>query len=402
MKHNIYRSQLIKIVFVSLVCFIACNEFDEPGLINEPTMIYAQDPVINGIQPSGSAVAGVREITILGSNFAGSNVDTNWVFIGGEAANIKDVSENEIVVYRPVVYGDDIDISVVVPNALGVAKASDYKIEEAIEDFGDFTREPFDLMAIAVDENENLYVASRRRVLQLSSDGIDLIQIASLSSRFAKITDMKFGPGGLLYTAVSRREFYTIDVNTGEATEIHKFSKNTDKFDFDVNGNIYSGRRDGIFVLKPDFTETETGLYDGISIREIRVFNNYLYVATAKKLSRNQILDSNGLLGSEEVVADLETDSEFSNTEFNSFNFDIDGMIVLAIQGHSDYSLFVFEGDGSIMPYYQAHILPRSIEQIIYGRGRYMYLNRGSLDTDSVRVYRMGMEKIGAPYNGRQ
>ena len=31
-----------------------------------------------------------------------------------------------------------------------------------------------------------------------------------------------------------------------------------------------------------------------------------------------------------------------------------------------------------------------------------MYLSRGSLEADSIRFYKMGMEHNGAPYLGRQ
>ena len=229
--------------FTALIC--SCNEFDEPGLINNPDQIFSKSPVITSVNPAGVAVAGVREIEIIGSNFAVDEKDTNWIFIGGEPADVKSVSENKIVVYRPAAFGDDIGITVVIPNALNVAQVLDYKIEDPIEEFGDFTRENYDLMSLAVDADENLFVATRRKVLKLSSDGINLTTLVSLGSTFAKITDLKFGYNSLLYAAVSKKDKYVIDPVTGEEQKYVTLSRNTEKLDFDQNGNLYTGKRDG-------------------------------------------------------------------------------------------------------------------------------------------------------------
>lgn len=398
------KSRLLHLCYILslIVIFAGCNNFDEPDVINNTNQTYPENPQITGIIPSDSAIAGVREIQILGHNFAVNGSDTNWVFIGGEPALIKSVTADKIIVHRPSASGDDMTIAVVIPSALGTAQLNNYKIEEPISEFGDFSRENYDLMAIEVDQNENLYIASRRRILHLTSDGVYLTQLLSLGSKFAGITDIKLGPGGLLYVLTGDKELYTLNLESGADEIYSKFSQDAERFDFDVNNNIYGGYKRGLFVIKSDKTESSTGYYSGVNILEVRVVGNYVYVLTADKLSRNPILDSDGAVGETEVVVNLDSQSDLQNCEFKSVNFSASGDVLFAIRGHNRYSLFILE-EGSLNPFYAIDIIPQTVDQIIWGSGRYLYLNRGiTLERDSVRLYRMGMESLGSPYNGRQ
>jgi hypothetical protein len=125
---------VLYILFTSLI--YQCNEYEEPGMINTPTIDYADNPVISSISPSEIAVAGVRYITINGENFAHSGgQDTTKVFIGGERVTAESISDNVIVANRPVAYGDDLMIRVVVSKALDIAGVDGYEVEIPIEDF---------------------------------------------------------------------------------------------------------------------------------------------------------------------------------------------------------------------------------------------------------------------------
>lgn len=401
MKHKKISAHYLSILIIASLFLSACYEYEKPPEINTPTLDYSGNPLINHIEPGDSAVAGVREISIVGQNFAVDGNDTNWVFIGGEPALIKSISSERIVVHRPPIFGDNIDINVIIPTALATAKVSNYKIEEPVVQYGDFQYEAYDLMDIEVDEQENLYIATRRKLIKLASNGIDITEVGSYGSDFAKITDLKFGPEGYLYVLVGDNEIFRIDISTGIEEEYFVIPENTDVFDFDETGNIYAGRRDGIFVINPDKNVTSTGRYDGIPIIEVRVFDNYLYVSSASALYRNQILDNTGSLGDDQLVVDLDQTSEFQSTDISSFNIDENGSIYFCLKSHPKYSIFILENDGSLSPYYKANILPLRVDNIIWGNDRYVYLNRGTQPRDSVRLYRMGMDKAGAPNIGR-
>ena len=364
MKKKIFY-YIICLFFISL--FTSCTHFDNPAEINNQDQGYSKDPVISNISPADSAVAGVREIVINGQNFSVDGKDTNWVYIGGKAAEIKSVSPTQIVVYRPVTFGNSLDINVVIPSALSVAKVPQYKIEEPVAAFSDFSYQHYALTAFDIDNQENIYVGTHRSLFKLAPNGIDLNEIAGSSvfgSAFNNFSDLKFGPGGFLYALVGKKDIYQINAATGENTKYITLPENSDKLDFDANQNIYTGRRDGIIVVNPDMTVSVTGKYDNIPIVEVRVLNGYLYTATRFILFRNQILDSKGSLGDDETVTDISSNPGFTNCEITSFNMDNQGMIILCIKNHPKYSLFVIENDGSVNPFYKADILPQNIEQI--------------------------------------
>jgi len=148
-------------------------------------------------------------------------------------------------------------------------------------------------------------------------------------------------------------------------------------------------------------TVVSTGHYTGITIVEVRVFNNHLYIADSKNIWRN-IINTDGTLGPDESLVNLNDISELDTCIISSFNIDIDGRIFLCIQEHSRYSLFVLESSVSVTQFYVDNILPLNVKQILWGyNSRYMYLNRSRMITSGMRVHQIGMDKVGAPNYGR-
>lgn len=402
---------IIHICYLSLlILFNSCDQFDAPNKINDPPPL-TEGPVINSITPSDSAIAGVREITITGANFAANGTDTNWVFVGNEPVIIKSVTQNEIVIYRPPVFGDALNISVTVPMVPSQpASVSNYKLEEPVVQFGDFSLIAREFSVMELDKNDFLWINAGRYIYRVTSDGLNdtlFLGQGDLSSAFSNTSDLKFGPGGFLYIAIrSRRDIYRVDPNIGGTPELYiTIPENTEKMDFDANGNIYTGDREGIFIVRSTDKKIfeERNHYADLNIVEIRIVNNYLYLADNKNLYRNTIININDslTLGDDELLVNLNNTS-FNTCEISSFNIALDGTIYLCLKNHPQYSLFVLESDGSLTPFYRDDILPLSVDQIIWGNGKYLYLNRASLGQSiAERVYRMGMGKDGAPYFGR-
>lgn len=401
------NKNLVKYLFSSVILvlffLISCTKYEEPGLINDPNKTYSKSPVVTGVIPPDSAIAGVREITIVGSDFATGNGDTNWVYIGGKPAKIKSVAPDRIVIYRPALaddkYGKPINISVTIPTALGTAKINNYKIERPVIRYGNFNTFTYNLFAVEVDKQENLYIATRRLIIKY--DGLDLTQSPQLSNDFAKITDLKFGPGGYLYMPIDKADIYRMDVSTWKTEKYVTLPNVTSKLDFDDKGNLYTAKANGIYVVNPDKNIIATQRLDGITIVELRVYNGYVYAASSSALYKIQILDGKGTLGETQPIVDIKSIPSLSGSDISSFTIGSDGTIYLCLKNHPDYSIFVLENDGSVTPFYVDNILPQRVDQIIWGNSRYVYLNRGTLLRDSVRVYKMGMDKNGAPYLGR-
>ncbi len=383
--------------------FYGCTEYKEPALINNPNRTYSTDPVVSGVIPPDSAIAGVREITVLGNNFLPETGETLWVYIGGKQALIKNISSDRIIVHRPALkddkYGIPVHISVVKTNALGTAKITNYKVEKPFIRYGNFSNYIYNLFAIEVDKQENLYIATRRRIIKF--DGFDLIESPQLSNDFAKITDLKFGPGGFLYVLIEKADIYRVDVNTWKPEKFITLPNVVSRLDFDANGNLYAAKDKSIYVVNPDKTIFHTQKLDGVNVVELRVYNNNIYAASRTSLYKIPLIDKNGNLGEVVQILNLQGIQSLSNCEITSFTISQEGTFYMCLKNHPKYSLFVLENDGSVTPFYADNILPPLINQITWGNGRFVYLNRGTLVRDSVRVYKMGMDRIGATYLGR-
>jgi hypothetical protein len=106
----------------------------------------------------------------------------------------------------------------------------------------------------------------------------------------------------------------------------------------------------------------------------------------------------------------VNTNSGLNNCYISSFAIDEFGNIYMCLRNHQKYSLFVREADGSVTPFYtDENILPNTVEKLIWGNSRYLYLSSSSLHalgstlTDAPgRIYRMAMDRNGAPYQGRK
>jgi hypothetical protein len=170
--------------------------------------------------------------------------------------------------------------------------------------------------------------------------------------------------------------------------------------DFNTNGNIYAGKTNQLYLVKTDTSVTPVGDYSGITFIEIRVINGYVYVADSTSLYRSAI-NPDGTLGNKEGLFNVTTPVNLSPRRISSFNIATDGKIYLSLMSDPKYSVFILE-NGTIIPFYMESILPFTVDQMIWGNGRYLYLSRGkSLTSTFVRFYRIGMGKNGAPYNGR-
>jgi len=199
-------------------------------------------------------------------------------------------------------------------------------------------------------------------------------------------------------------------------------ANNASKFDFDENGNIYTGKSNGLFLVKPDGTNSSVGDYSGTNtFGDIRVIkdagnNKFVYALNGVTASANQKftqlykspINSDGTVGNKQLVYDISIDADFSGCTISSFAVKSDGTVLLSLytgsatNGKQNYSLFVLENNGSLTPYYEEKtILPVGIDQLIWGSGQSLYLSKGKTNTSSTRFFRMGMEQNGAPYTGR-
>ncbi|MGD0591660.1 MAG: hypothetical protein ABSA44_12825 [Bacteroidota bacterium] len=422
MKRKIIFYFVFGLFILMLVVLSACNNFSTPPTMWDPNRSYATGSVITGVLPANSALAGVREISIIGK--FSSKLDSNWIYFGSEQAIIKRMSAaaDTLVVYRPVISGA-LTINAVILQADSVGKFS-YNLESPISS-SDLTGIPTGIVGV-MEANKNgtaggdtLWIASTGYITMLKPNGIDLIpykdtsyfktKINNKATDFVKaFSDMKFGPHGFLYaTFAGSKSIYQLDTASATPIAYVTFSAaySSSVFDFNSNGDIYfNGSKSGLILIKQGSTTpvvVGSADYAGTTFVGIRIYNGYVYAADATSLFRSPI-NPDGTVGSKQPVVNIAADTSLRGCTVSSFNFASDGTVLVSLLGNANYSLYILE-NGSLLPYYYNNILPTGISQLIWGGGRYLYL-RSSTATS---LYKIGMAKedntplLGAPYLGR-
>jgi hypothetical protein len=428
----------ISLILIIPILFNACEKFEDTSSIYKSEPASTNAPSITGIVPANIAAAGVREIKIVGQNLLGVNVNdtTSWIFVGGTAPKIKEIADDHITIYRPALpsnkYDKDIYINVTNPEAISISSSVAYKVESTGLFVQDFSFGTASYIAFESDKDDNLYILGDNRNLffvSYSGAGTPPTQLGGILPTSIKNTsDMKFGPGPdklNLYFAVGTKDIYRAradSVVTSKApTSIIATlpgSGTASKIDFDANGNLYAGGKNGIYFVKRNadnsFGDILSCGYEGLNLKGIFVSKEYVYVADSIHVWKS-LISADGTLGEKTELVNIKNNSELSSLLISSFVIDENNSIYLCIKGHPNYSLFLVESAQVITPYYEdANIIPgQNTEKLIWGSGRNLYLTKGSVyladgktrksGSDQInRVYRLYMDKNGAAYNGRK
>lgn len=419
MKWNEIKNKIILLASF-LFIILGCENKITYEPVWDPDKQGAPDPVIYNVQPD-SAFGGVMEINLFGENFA-PEINRNFVYFGRISAVVKAASANQLTVIRPIDLSDTVTIYLSVRDAYQSTKFGPYKLEEGIIEVGE---ELGRVYSIAIDSSENLYVhrMNDKKIYKITPDGeqseYGTFTEASTSSA------MRMGPGGYLYlqrstgTGDGFKRLYRIAPGGGEAERFVKLSRSVKSFDFDQNGNIYSGGiNSGMFVIHSDKTFKKVGNYFDFDIRSIRVFEGYVYVAAGysgtdtllssdsttviavpagKGIWRSQILND-GSLSTVEPVFNWANSGSFSTSEINDITFSEEGDMYVATNNSNP--ILIIHSDGNTETLYEK-ILSGPTTHLVWGNGNYIYINRYGENDDVSGVDRVIMGKQGAPYYGR-
>jgi hypothetical protein len=375
---------IIIIVAALIVTETGCKyEVADPKWDSPP--VSSTTVTITGIVPS-QATPGVNVITILGTNLEGA-LDTNrttkhyyytdslnvprdtivydttlvynGVYFDNVQATILEISPTMIKVYRPNIVSNSCTIKIASDKALATVKYTPYRIDAVTESFCSFVGNP-PLGSICVGNGGFIYVTetTNKYLWKVAPDGSKTQLLAGNATNLVLTrvpTDARIGPGGNLY--------YFNNVSTG-AKEIHMvvlspassvkdslwftFSpvKNVICGDFDKNGYLYTGgRKSGVQVIRPDRSRRDEGGYANDTITSMRVFNDYLYLATGKGVWRHSILDTSKL-GAQELVLD-KTKGILTGYSIKAFSFSQDGT-KMYFGSDTQYPIVIAEDANSI------------------------------------------------------
>ncbi len=384
---------LIAAIWIVLASLTACN-YEDPTAIFDPDFTGAPTPEIISIDPSGEAVAGVTRIEITGRNFL-PNVNQNFVYFGAARGVVVAASTTQLTVISPLLIADALTIRVEVENAfLPAVYSQPYKLTPIATPYGNLGR----VRVITIDADNNLFASPSGSVVKVSPDGA-IAPYSTLS--FPTASTMRIGPEGFLY--VQRNEnirLYRVPVGGGTDAEFVRFPQAVSYFDFDANDNIFMGGERGLFVLPPGGAARAVGQYQTTPINAVRVFNGYVYIATAGVAAgvfRNQILSADGSLGNNEPVFDWSSAAGFSTFQISDITYAADGDLYIAAAAKDSNPILVVHPNASTEVLYPG-VLNFVVADFVWGNDEFLYVNH---DNDS-GVSRIAMGKLGAPYHGRE
>ncbi len=401
-------SSLFLLATLTLLQINGCKN-DYPPSLWDPNIDARPDPVITSIQPD-STFGGIGIITIIGKNFA-SDPKQNHVYFNGVKGEVLEASDTQLKVKVPNLYGDDITIKVRVEGALLFAEFAPYKLMRVWIEYSDFN-EYDDAFAMAVDKDENLYVSlaqdnkgKKKKIVKVTPDGT---RTDYASTTVDKASGMRVGPGGDLFYVNILQAVFRVPAGGGKDQIYKVLSGGVFDLDYDANGNMFlAGNSSKIFVLKPDKTVKVAAQYDKISFNAVRVYNNYVYLSGSYSGSdttqvqegiwRNEILNADGDLGANELVFDWH--KHFPQNNLLSMVIAEDGDIIIG--SDTPDPLIALHPDGSFEPVYPGVIDPPA-SIMVWGTGKFLYINRRSSDGAKKRILRVNMLKNSAPYYGRQ
>ncbi|MCX6121248.1 MAG: IPT/TIG domain-containing protein [Ignavibacteriales bacterium] len=346
---------------ISIVLLSGCvDNTIPPGWPPETNPVAS--PVITSISPADSAVGGVLDITINGSNF-GAAIDQCVVYFGTETGVMTSFTSNKIVARRPVTYGESVSTRVVVLLADDVAQKN-YKIKKVVSPFATFPGAALS-NTIASDNSGNIYLAftsvhdssnTNRVIRRLTPNGANpIVSDYALHPVGLTVSCMRVAPNGTIYLLMtgSGGEFHSIPPGGGSSTKLFGFQKNMLCFDFGQDGTIYAGgpidTKNAINIVPPGSTTFTAGpSYPKHIIRALRVFSNYVYVlAEVAKTDTINVqgvyrhLISGGSLGAQELVLAWSATGDYANSKFKDLTFSANGDIYIATDKNSDPILLV-------------------------------------------------------------
>lgn len=406
MKKYFYNKKIkyILSIFLIVLLITGCEEDYSPSLFEQippPTEL----PVINSVEPAQEALAGVTKITITGNNF--SNVpEYNMVFFNGAPSEILEASPNKLVVQAPNLVSDSVVIKVSVVGSDLFSNFYPYKLKPTIKEF--YTKfQDFEIPhAITVDNNSNVYVSLEGRGIKKINANEEMTDYAPKGAE-TFWNSLKFGTGLQIYAAKNLRGVWKVTEGQTPPNSPWIATPTGSKIidmDFDQNMNCWAvGNNNAIYKIPPGAVNTN----DVVSftflanIRSVRVFQNYLYVAGMKDSIEGvwRFPIENGNLGNSELYFNY-SDNIDKLTQINAITFAADGDLIVGTNKKVD-PILVIHPDGSNEILYPGVIIP-SVDVFYWGTDKFLYYTQIDQTTNKGKtIYRIDMQKQGAPYYGR-
>jgi hypothetical protein len=416
MKKIIYNRFLfsIAVLFSVLIYFTGCTDKGSPSLYQGiPSGPVGATPSISSINPPDLALAGVTEITITGTNFS-SVPSQNLVFFNGIAGSVTASSPTQLTVISPNIFGDTVEVKVAELNSELFSNSIFYKLNQAAEDLYPDSKSTFVLpFSITFDNVGNLYISATTNAVGTGIQKVnpdDLKGMTDYASKGAETfwNSMKFGPGGVLYTARSVRAIFQIPAGGGAPATFIVLKENASitQLDFDANHFLWAGgKADSVYRINVS-NKAYKGFATSGNVSALRVFDNYLYVAQRVDSLTTIVrypIDSNNDLGPAESYFDF-SGAYGANYLVNAIDFSADGDMYLGT--NLTNPIIIVHADKTSQPLYPSILKSAPAISFAWGNGNYLYYVRAKVtDINSnvlvpQTIVKLDLLKPGAPYYG--
>jgi hypothetical protein len=382
-----------RLVFASMLVLVGACDTGPGESLYDPDRGGAPDPVIETVDPAESALAGVDIITISGQNFS-SEADNNFVYFSGTRGEIMESSTTSISVLAPAQPADNAPIRVSVIGAENFSNSLPYRLEAAVESFGNIAgfEEPFGL---AGDDAGNLYAS-------MFSSGISagIIRFAPDGSRstFVQSTfkwdGLSIGPDGMLYAVRGVRAIFRFAEGSAQETwaVVPDNSVRLSAVTFDQSGNLWAGGPNAnIYRVAPDQSISEFA-FEG-DVTGLTATEEALY-ATATLDGDSGVwkftFDADGGVGAGTEYANVSSQFE---SEALSVVATADGELFVGTDAEDP--LILVGTDQSAEVFYPGILNPRAIS-LAWGPSSTLYMNQGRTAGSDPNLIKINTRREGS------
>ena len=380
-----------------LLGLAACDTDGTGGSIYDPNRPSGENPVLSGVSPSSSALAGVDIITITGENFSTTPED-NLVYFGSERATVISSTATEIRVLAPNTPTPSVQIRVSVLGAENFSNELGYALSPAVEVFGELARTevPF---GITSDDEGNLYVSLvveeiPRGIKRITPEGERSDYFAS-SSTWA---DLDFNDDELLHGVQNVQVVFRLPEGGGLGVwSIFQTSVSLTAITFDAQDNVWAGSSAtsaaNVYRVAPD-ASVQAFPFVG-AVRDLVVFDNALYIA-ARRGEENKVwrlpISASGELGAEEVYFDASAQLG-AGVAVNALAFAADGTLFLGTTAPDPVVLV--SPDRSFETLYP-DVIPSPVRAFAWGPGSILYMVQGAVGEAIPALFQIETRREGA------
>lgn len=403
---NLYKL-LFLVAALGISILYSCSEETAPSLYDPGKYQFREDPVLNSIDPPGSALAGVTILTLTGNNFSDVPGETS-VYFNGVKGQILSVTPTQIQVKPPVVVADTVLVKVKVAGALNLSNTLIYKLTAAVQEVYKFDPNNGETpWAVTFDNNKNMLVSVEAKGVWKFAGEANPNKAYIPKGAETKWNTLRQFSNGDVYASKSLRGIWklTQGITPPNAPWVVTPSGTVlIDFDFDQNTNLWAvGSNNFIFRIRQDLTVAQFPFQ--AQLRAVRVFNGALYVAGLKAGVEGVWripIDASGNLGTEELYFNMT--ANISGVKINSMTFSADGDLFLGTDRSPD-PIIIVKPNGSYQTLYEGVIPAKNIVSMYWPDGNFLYVTReAERDATSGQIistqtiFKIDIQKPGAAY----